>query len=291
MENNEAKPEQASGKAKKLAQKIWKEPMERIKEELKKPENASLLKQIKENPKIFTSICRKINGIRFDQRNKKLTTLKDIPISESAVLDFLACEQQEERAMNNVVRTEKPDEKMTEIRKRREEKKNHANRGVIISLLKATDKRPLKTPRVKKVEKEDDEYLVRTSIFAGMRHPIGIDISTEGVKISEANDIITLHMEDLKITGVPAGEISDGKLRGLFFLDVVKIEHSNKRDFALYPKLTFIEHLNGTKPVFKATINKEMIKSPGDGSYHTTPSKNGYMLHLEPTIEIETPAQ
>ena len=153
------------------------------------------------------------------------------------------------------------------------------SRGTIVSLMEATRGKHIKR-KVKELKGKNTGIKVETCIYAGMRDALGIEVSLEEAKITETDGILTLSIGDLRITGVPEEEVSENKLRGLFNLDVVSTQRSDGTRRALYPKLAFRKHLNGDKPVYIATVNQEKME-PAPGSYHTTPSFNGYFVHLE----------
>ncbi len=158
-------------------------------------------------------------------------------------------------------------------------------RGHIISLFRATEGKPL-TRKVKPLNGKNKDIKVETCVYAGMQDPVGIEISISDAEISEINNALTIQIGDLRITGVPPEEICEGKtLRGLFDLDVVTRQRSDEGTRAFFPRLKFVEHLNGTKPVFNATIDKVKKEKLALGSFTTTPSFHGDILHLEPKAE------
>lgn len=302
-EKIEAKPEKTkiNGIAKRFAQANWKKTLEEILKELKKTENTALLAEIKERPILLVRIGEKINGIRFDQRNRDPTAPRDITMSESMVFELLGQNETAIKESETKIIAETPVSKNPNGRekvlwagsfepikaknsgiKKDVHAKNTAtpNRGHIISLMQATRGKPLRK-KVKDLKGNDKGISVQTCIYAGMQDPVGVEVAIDGAQISELNGSLTVQVGDLRITGVPPEEISGGILRGLFDLDVVARLRSDEKKPALFPKLAFREHLNGAKPVYVASIDKIKEELLALGSLHTTPSYNGDILHLK----------
>jgi len=254
-------------------------------------------------------ILEKIEGIRKDarQRGKVVDIPKDgtvgatpisTTISVTAIEPVIAGtveKKQTSRGKTLWPREDSPDvknaNKLIELGHRIVKEKMHAKkekpasvsanteRGHIINLMQAT-KESFIRKSIKNLKGEDEGIKIETFIYPGIHDALGVEINVDEAIVSKMNGVLTFQIGDLRVTGVPPEEISGNTLRGLFHLDVVARRRSDEGKFALFPKLAFLEHLNGTKPVFIAKIDQEK-KEPAPCSFHTTPSFHGEILHLE----------
>lgn len=276
--NEKSETPKISNKAKKFAQENWKKSFIEVMDLLDKPENVELLGEKK-------LIFSKINGIRKDQRQKEnpQAPKNDLVISEEGLATVETTAVAEKPASKKqpnggklLWEWKEPQENETGIKETVITPKKE--RGHIISLLEATREKPLRR-KIKKLI-GDENIKMEICIYAGIQDPIGIEMSVDEAKIDEADGAMTIQIGDLRITGVPAEEITGEILRGLFNLDIVTIRRSDEGKRAFYPKLAFVKHPNGTRPVHVVTVDKEK-KEPSPGSYHTTPSFNGDIVHFE----------
>lgn len=155
--------------------------------------------------------------------------------------------------------------------------------GVVLSLSKAVREWPEKK-QVRKIKTGNNagKRLV-ISTHKVLSDTIGAKVSVTGAKKFENNDFLTLEIGSVRIIAPKNVEINaDNILSGKFELNVVAtniMNESGRKNF--YLQLKYARELNGEKPVFAASIDKQKI-IPTKGSIHTTPTFNGEILHLVP---------
>ncbi|MFA6096872.1 MAG: hypothetical protein WC788_04575 [Candidatus Paceibacterota bacterium] len=159
----------------------------------------------------------------------------------------------------------------------------NAGGGHILSLYKAARGNPEKR-RIKHLRGKREGASVEVCTYLAIDRDISAEIDIRNAKIMQSAGHKIIQIGDLRIVIPEDIETPNNILTGKFALKVIAIRESEEQPRAFFPQMKYHHELNGERPILVVSVDKEK-REPCENSYHTTPSFNGDIVHLEPRAE------
>jgi hypothetical protein len=155
--------------------------------------------------------------------------------------------------------------------------------GHILSLYRAARGNPERR-RIKYLRGKREGDLVEVCTYLAIDRDISAEIDIRNAEITQSAGHKIIQIGDLRIVIPEDIETPNNILTGKFALKVIAIRESKDKPRAFFPQMKYHQELNGERPILVVSVDKE-IREPCMNSYHTTPSYNRDIVHLEPKAE------